>query len=195
MNFWIETLILTLRAPRKGLRQLLNLQRPPGSEILGLALVAVASTILIHLNILIMPQEERDLALQLFGKPFATAGIQFVVMVAASFLIYRVGKMRGGQGSFADSLLAMSWLQLVLFLLQLAQIVVIMILPQAAVIMGYVAIGLFFALLTHFTAELHGFRSVLAVFLGVVLTLLAVLILLSFVLSLFIDPEVLTHGL
>lgn len=195
MPFLTDTLVLTFRNPRMGMRRILDLSLPRGGAAAALVLMAVASAMLIHLSIRLMAPADQALALRLFGSPFMTAGVQLSVLFAAAFLIWQVGRWRGGQGGFADAVLAIAWLQAVMMALQIAQILLVLLLPPVALLVSYLAIGVFFVFLSNFVAEVHGFRSVGGVFLGVVLTLVAALVILSFLLSLFIDPEALSHGL
>jgi hypothetical protein len=92
--------------------------------------------------------------------------------------------MRGGRGSFADTLIVMVWLQTIMLAVQLAQLVVQILLPPASGLVSLAGLGVFLWLLTNFVAELHRFRSLPAVFGGIVVGgillafLLAVLLLL-----------------
>ena len=112
---------------------------------------------------------------------------QFGLMVLGAFLMWRVGRMFGGKGSFAHSLALVAWLEVVLILLQLAEMLVLLVLPMLAVPVGLASLFAFFYLLTHFTAALNGFVSMTKTFFGILGTAIAVLLLSSLVLM-FILP-------
>ena len=76
--------------------------------------------------------------------------------------------MRGGTGSFPDTLLAMVWLQFLMLGLQVIQLVLMVLFPPLAAIVNLAGFAIFLWLLTNFIAELHGFRSLLAVFGGII---------------------------
>lgn len=186
---------LSLTQPRAGMRLLLNLTPSPGTAMAALAFVAVASALLIHFSLLALSAEGRDFARQIFGSPFYTAAIQALALLVAALLIWQVGRWRQGQGDFTGSVLVMAWLQAIMLVLQLGQILLTLALPPLANLFGYLAFAYFFWLVSHFIAELHRFDSVGKTFLGIVLTLVVAVLILSFLLSLFLSPEALSHGL
>lgn len=186
---------LSLTQPRAGMRLLLELRPSTGTALSAMALVAVISSLLIHFSLLALSDEGRAFAHEIFGSPFYTAAIQAVALLVAAFLIWQVGRWRKGQGDFTGSVLVMTWLQAIMLVLQLGQILLTLALPPLANLFGYMAFAYFFWLVSHFIAELHRFASVGKTFLGIVLTLFATVLILSFILSLFLPPEALTHGL
>ena len=110
--------------------------------------------------------------------------------LAAAVLLFAVGRWRGGQGSFADSLILIVVLQLILILPQLLQLVAIVLVPPLASIIGLASVALYFWLISHFGAELHGFGSALRVFFGVIATMVAVVFLLAFLMLPFVGAGV-----
>lgn len=195
LNFLSETFILTLKAPRRGLRRILDLPRPKGVEIVVLALVGVLSALAFYLSVLLFAPVSLALLEQIGLRPFTMACLQFAVMLMGAGMMAKIGAWRGGQGTFEECAVALAWLQTILLVFQLGQILLLLLVPPVAVLLGYVAFGLFFAFLVQFTAEVHGFRSIISVFMGVILSLFLMLMLVSFILALFIDPEVLNNGL
>ncbi|NJR43059.1 MAG: hypothetical protein HC767_10775 [Akkermansiaceae bacterium] len=92
-----------------------------------------------------------------------------------------------------DALLVVVWLQVLMLGLQLLQVLLLLISPVLAAVVGLAGIVLFLWLLTNFVAELHGFQSLLAVFGAIVLTGFAVAFLFVFILAMFFGPEALAH--
>lgn len=174
----------TLRDPRGGARAVMGMAVPMEARWLGLVLMAVGSALLTHLGIaLTLPASETGATLAL-PSPLATAMTQLMVLVLTAALATWVGRWAGGQGQFPDALLLVVWLQCILLAVQLAQMVLLLLVPPLGALVGYAAVALFFWLLTAFVAELHGFRSLGLTFLGVILAILAV----AFVLALFLFP-------
>jgi len=191
MNLSPPTLIRaardTLVNPAGAARYVMDLGLSAGQGLMALALTAVLATLLTALmQAFIGPVD--DAAMQgLFNRPFILALSQFGLMILGAALMWRVGQMFGGKGSFAQSLSLVAWLEVVLILLQLAQVVVLLALPVLSLPIGLVSVFAFFYLLTHFTAALNGFTSLIKTFFAILGTALAVLFLASIALM-FILP-------
>jgi len=177
----------TLVNPAGAARYVMDLGLSAGQGLTALALTAVLATLLTALmQAFIGPVD--DAAMQgLFNRPFILALSQFGLMNLGAALMWRVGQMFGGKGSFAQSLSLVAWLEVVLILLQLAQVVVLLALPVLSLPIGLVSVFAFFYLLTHFTAALNGFTSLIKTFFAILGTALAVLFLASIALM-FILP-------
>lgn len=177
----------TLVNPAGAARYVMDLGLSAGQGLMALALTAVLATLLTALmQAFIGPVD--DAAMQgLFNRPFVLALSQFGLMILGAALMWRVGQMFGGKGSFAQSLSLVAWLEVVLILLQLAQVVVLLALPVLSLPIGLVSVFAFFYLLTHFTAALNGFTSLIKTFFAILGTALAVLFLASIALM-FILP-------
>ncbi len=163
---------LTLRNPRGGARRIMALGLPASVGRLALALLAITSAIFAHLSLAAFDPAGGDPFGGLMASPIRTAVLQFIILMAAVWLIHVIGRARGGAGSMAQALSLMAWLQLLMLGIQLLQLVLQLVLPPLAGLVNLVGIVLFFWLLTNFIAELHGFGSLLAVFGGVVVGLI-----------------------
>jgi hypothetical protein len=161
----------TVTAPRPSFRALLDLHLD--RALLWQMLVAVACvTALLFVA-------SMQLALALGGEPLPVplpqplmlAVIEFAMLALMALLIYWGGRMVGGTGELADSLLAVIWLQTVLNTLQIAQLVVMLLSPTLSGLIGVASVVLAFWLITVFIAELHGFRSLARTFAGVLIGL------------------------
>jgi hypothetical protein len=170
----------TVADPRTAARQVMAIDLTLQDRWTALAFTAVASTVLFHVSLALLPEgaEVPDVS------PVATLALQAVLLVLAVLLIWRVGVAQGGVGTLPDTISLMAWLQFVLLILQVVQILAEVILPPLAAIIGFFGMALFLWLLTHFVAELHGFRSLGRVFAGIV----GVMMLVAFVLALVLSP-------
>lgn len=62
-------------------------------------------------------------------QPLVLAGMQLVAIVLGAGLMAGVGRMFGGHGRFEDALLLTVWIEVMLLVVQLAQIVLSLALP------------------------------------------------------------------
>lgn len=174
----------TVADPRAAARWLIGLDLPLNVAMTALVLVAVLSTLLAHLSFAMMPAAMREGFEGVMANPIGFAIVQVTGAVLGAVTIHRVGRWRGGYGSLPQAATLLAWLQFVLLIVQVGQILSEIILPPLAVILGYVGLGLFFWLLVNFVMELHGFRSAFATFFGI----LFFMMLFFFVLSLLFLP-------
>ena len=126
----------TLISPRKGARMILDLGLAARVGWLALALMAVGSAILTHLTMVMMSPEAVAYWGGAMGSPVNTAILQWVVMFVTVHAVHRLGRMRGGVGTLAESVVLVAWLQFVLLALQALQLVVQIILPPFAQLLG-----------------------------------------------------------
>jgi hypothetical protein len=182
---------LTLREPARAVRVLLSEGVPMRARTAGLLLVAILSAVMASLQVGTAPTDLDPLSAFMLASPFRAAAFQWGFLALSVLLIHRVGRAFGGRGSFPDALLIVVWLQLIMLTFQVLQLVVSPILPALAGIIGLVSFAVYFWLMTHFIAELHGFASRGLVFLGMVLTALATGFVLGVLMILLVGPEVL----
>ena len=184
---------LTLKDPRNGARAVLNLGIPLRARTAGLMLVAVGSALFTHLGLLMMPATDDPAIIYMTASPFRTAVLQWVVLACSVALITRVGRARGGTGNFADSLLIVVWLQVLMLGVQIVQLLALILVPPLAGLVNIAGLVLFFWLMTHFIAELHGFTSLGKVLAGILITMVASAFVLVIILALVLGPEALTN--
>lgn len=178
----------TVSAPREGARTILRIDAPVEARWAALALMAVGSAILTHLSFALMPPAAREMMGGAMSSPFRTVVLQGGVLFIGVLLIDRVGRWRGGRGTLPDAVSLMAWLQFVLLCLQGVQLVAQVILPPLADLIGLVGLFLFFWLLTHFVAELHGFQSLGATLAGILVTMFAMAFVLALALGFLFMP-------
>ena len=94
-----------------------------------------------------------------------------------------VGPRDRGTGSFEEALLLITWMQFIFVVLQVVQSLAFIFFPVVAGLIGIVALGLFFWLLTNFIAVLHGFSSLGLVLVGIIGSAIGIVMGLSLVLA------------
>ena len=172
----------TLRNPETGARMLMALNLPMAVRWMALLLAVSVSGLLAYLAAMLFPVPETETPpmYSLVQQPLVMAGMQMVAIVVGAGLMTGVGRMFGGNGNFADALLLTVWIEVMLLLIQIAQIVLSLALPAFSGMLGLLAIAMFLWLTVQFTKALHGFTSGPKVMLGLFATLLAMGFLLSF---------------
>lgn len=186
----LELARFSIQEPRQAARAILAARVPMNMRWLGFLLAGVLSTITVHLYLGLFPAEEQAGIGFTQVSPFVTLVLDLIFNLAVAYLVFAVGRWRGGKGSFADSLVLIVCLQLILLLPQILQLVAAVILPPLSNIIGLLSVVLYFWLISNFTAEIHGFASARTVFVGVVLTMIAVVFLMAFLLLPFIGPGI-----
>lgn len=180
----------TIVAPRAGAAAVLNMGFASSVGWLALMLMAVGSTLLTHISFATMPQEAKDFWGAAMASPMRTAMLQWVVLLISVHAIHKIGRWRGGVGTLSGSVVLVAWLQFILLCLQVVQLVIEILMPAAAAMLGVFGLVLFLWLLTNFVAELHQFRSLGIVFFGIVLTLFTLSFVLAIVFGLLLGAPV-----
>ena len=173
----------TLRNPEQAARWLIDQGWPMQVRWMALVLAVSLSGLLAYASTLLfpLPADEGAAVFLISRQPLVLAGMQLVAIVVGAGLMAGVGRMFGGHGRFEDALLLTVWIEVMLLIVQLAQIVLSLALPALAGILGIIAVALFLWLTVQFTKALHGFTS------GpkVLLVMFGTLLVMGFVLSFF----------
>ncbi|QYK40379.1 MAG: YIP1 family protein [Paracoccaceae bacterium] len=165
--------------PRGGARRVMAVGLPLRDAWSALMLMAVASAVLTHLGYLASPPMAQDFLAEAMSSPIRTAILQWVVMGVGAWAMYWFGAARGGHGTLPQAVSLAAWLQFILLVLQVVQLVAQVILPPLAGIIGIAGVVLFFWLLTNFVAEMHGFRSLPLTFLGVLAAMVVLVMIMA----------------
>ncbi len=173
----------TVLTPREGVARLLGLNLPLEARWLAMGAVVSLSAVMAYLANILFPLPVETPWAPITSSPLRMVVTQAVGVLFVAGAMTHVGRVFGGRGSFADALLLAVWMEFVLLLVQLVQVVLMAIYPLTATFMGFFALILFFYMLTHFTAALHGFTSLIGVFVGVIGTLIGGALILTFVLG------------
>ena len=178
----IATFGLTLRQPRQAARRVIGWPLASGERWAILALMAVGSTLSAEVFVALAPDSCDPSMALILGIPFAFAALQLAGLAVMTGLIVTLGRQFGGTGSFHGGLAIMGWMQAILLVLQMAQVLALVLVPSLAVVIGLGSLVLTLWLMPNFIAELHGFRSAFLTLLGMIATLFALVLILSLVL-------------
>ncbi|TRW95434.1 YIP1 family protein [Paracoccus sp. M683] len=195
-EFDLKSLVgLTLRSPMTAGRVILAANLPvPARWASAVVIVALAGILAwIALSMLPVPVgDDASVPLAWIGsQPLLRSGLQLLAVVLTAGLMAGVGRMFGGQGWFEDALILTVWVEAMLLIIQLVQVLTLPLAPQLSAMLSFVSIGLFFHLTVQFTKVLHGFHSGWKVLLAMIGTMLVFGFLLSFIAAAFgLLPEV-----
>lgn len=171
----------TLANPAIAARQVMAMGLTVGEAWMALAATAITATLLTVMMQLVLGPVGDPSVRDLFDRPFILAFSQFSVMSVGAALMWRLGRSFGGTGTFAQALSLVAWLEVVLILLQLFEVVLILVLPGLAALVGIASLFVLFYLLTHFTAALNGFKSLIKTLFGILVSAFVTLIVVSFI--------------
>lgn len=163
LNFLIDTLLLSYRAPRAAARRVLD--HVTTYEAIGLifgvsvALSSFLAALVAHLG---------GRYVVGFGFVVSSLVVSVVVYVAAVLLIHRGGALFGGRASLRDIAAMVAWhsLATVIFAPLIASVSLPGLSPSMMAMLGFgqlLMIGVALWLLANFVAEAHGFASALRV--------------------------------
>lgn len=168
MHWLLALARLTVTDPQSAAAYLLSRQ-PDRKTLLQIAALVSLLGVLAE-SVLVLAASSGDGSAALVGSPIMLAVILFMMLMLSSLLVFIIGAMFGGVGSFDQALFLSVWLQ---FLMVLVQIVTI---PFAAAVGGIpdlmtFVIYLFLTwTLINFIAVLHGFTSLWKIFAGFIAT-------------------------
>lgn len=164
---------LSLRDPIAGGRAVLAINPTLEQRWILLALAAVVAALLAGVAILVTAPSE-------FAPLVPGAVIQMGMSLILVLAVYQVGRMVGGRGSFADTLLIVGWLQILMVIAQLPYLFATVFVPPLVGVGMLIAVGGFFWVFPGLVCALHGFTSRAKVLFGA----LGTVFVLSFVIAL-----------
>lgn len=116
-------------------------------------------------------------------SPFAHAGVLLASLLLTASALQVGGQLLKGRGRYAEALVLVVWLEVVALAVQVVTVLVALVLPPLAGIVGLLGFGLLLWCLLHFVRALHGFsglgRAAGALLLGVVALVVATSLLLA----------------
>lgn len=171
----------TLTDPRAAALQLINAGIPGEARWPLLALVVLASTLLSGVLNLMSPAEG-PMAL-LLSRPFVSAGLTFAGLLIMIYALHWTGRSLGGTGDVLDMVLVMSWLQFMLFMGQIAILLVALALPPLGAFLFLAYLGYSIWMAVAFVDAVHRFDNYFKSLGVILLSLLAIGITLSILFS------------
>lgn len=163
--FW-QLFLHSFQDPRAAMAQVLSFRLP--SQILWqlFLFTCTVSVVVSYVTGFLLPQPE--LADGTTATQISPFRLGIILLLSQGLLLFLgtfvAGRIFGGQGSFYDVLTMVIFQQLIMFVLNLFQLLIALVSPSLAVMFGFTTVILLMWQLCHFIAEIHGFRSALAVF-------------------------------
>lgn len=186
--------IESLREPKRCLRIILDIVITMPEVLQATVLVAVISTFLSLGFLLLEPVEVQTAFSVISSNPLPLFFMQIAVFIGTAGLVTFVGRLFNGIGTYKESLTALIWMQFIMFLISIAQLIMIIIFPALNSIVAMVTLLIFIHLTVSFVMEIHGFTNVFAVITGIVATFFAIAFILAIVLTLLgVTPEVVNN--
>ncbi|NNE88007.1 MAG: YIP1 family protein [Silicimonas sp.] len=140
------------REPRQTAADVLALGFPREALAPALMLVVVISVLMSAASDMIAPPPVQI-------SYFRMALLIMIIFTSFSFAIAQIGKMMGGVGSFADSLLLAVFFQAIFIPIQAIQVVLMAFSPELAAVLAFGIILFGFWINVNFIAALHGFET------------------------------------
>jgi hypothetical protein len=148
----------TFREPRITFRKVAALNLPAVALWQALTLTVVVSVILTSVAIAVDPTD-LPIGLEFMSEPLVNAVLQALFLAFFTFILNALLRMAGGTNRMNDVVLAVAWVQAVLCLLSLAQLVVLLVSPLLAALVGLASFVIFLWLMIAFITEASGFSS------------------------------------
>ena len=149
-------------------RDILALNLPMGARFLAMMIVVILTALLGTLAQIVFTQITK-VDMGEITSPVAVVGLQAALILYGAAVLSFIGQRFGGTGRFSDAVVLISWIEFVLMIGQMIQVLLMLFFPISATIMSVLLIGLLFFLLVQFTMVLHGFENPFAVAVGVLL--------------------------
>lgn len=169
----LQSLMLdSIRNPQKAVADLRRLDLSMEARWMGFGLVVIGLALIMAVLVKMMPQSGAplpppvEMVFQSAQSPFRLAGIFALSILMVIAAIVWIGRLFGGQGSFGDGLLLISWVYFLLLVAQVAETVLMLLFPLVAAVFSLASLLLTPYLLVRFTQELHGFNNAFKVALG-----------------------------
>lgn len=166
-----EMIRFSVQSPRSAARSLIAMNLPIAARWLMFFFAVIASALASHIGFKMLPADAQAFWADAMSRPIQSAIMQAGFWLLAVVFLHKMGRFSAKSGSFADTLLLVSWWQIVFFALQAAQIFTLMIIPPIGELLGLVGLVVLLWLLTQFVMELHGFKRTWRVFICVIAAL------------------------
>jgi len=148
----------TFRDPRQAFRQAVALELPTSALWQALLLTVVVGVIITTVGLLLDPTE-LPLALAFMANPLVNAAMQATFITLFTLILHAILRMAGGANRLDDVVLAVAWVQAILCLFSAAQIVLLLVSPLLAAILGLISFIVFVWLMVAFVTEAGRFPT------------------------------------
>ncbi|MEP5759687.1 MAG: YIP1 family protein [Litoreibacter sp.] len=174
----------TVRTPQQGLARVIGWNFPHSIIWMAAFLVVVISAILNTVLTLLIPDILSGPQM-IPSSPFLQAIVYFFALVLSVLGTHYIGRLFGGTGDLAKSLTGVVWLQGVLLVFQVGQIVLLVAASGLGALYSIVLFVFTIWLYLNFVAAIHGFKSLALVFMGFIASSIGVGIGLALIISTF----------
>jgi hypothetical protein len=182
---------LTFRNPAQAVRTLQALDLPLAARWMALAVSVLLSTVLMVLIIKARPDSVLPILRDVPMQPVAYVLLQLAALGIGSWLLTVMGRAVGGQADFADVLLVVAWIELLLLSAQTVQAVVLLVSPLLSSLLGLVATAAIAWVSVQLLRAVHGIANPLVVILGLVAAFMLTVFFLSILAAVFgLIPEI-----
>ncbi|MCB2130046.1 MAG: YIP1 family protein [Rhodobacteraceae bacterium] len=173
----------TLRQPRMAARRLIGWDLPPGARFTALVLAAVLSILSFLASFAISPPAEIPAIFALMTNPWLGVPLQVASQLVLALIMTLSGRAQGAKGRFADAVVLVAMVQVLLAAGQVLQTLIYLALPILTLPLALGVLALFVWIITSFTAELHGLPGFLKPFGALLLTFLLIMVVLAVIMS------------
>jgi hypothetical protein len=183
LKYWVYLAVRSIADPRGALAEVRRREHSVTDVALAAGLVCALGVILVELSLLLSPAEGQAGAILGITSPIGAFVFQYAMILISAVIVCFGGRMFGGKARFGDSLLAVTWLQFVMLLVQVFQMAALLLVPPLDLLIFMSAVILLVYLLVNFIMEIHGFKSPMAVVAGVVGGFFALALILSILMA------------
>ena len=156
---WQQLVVDSLGRPREAARQILAAGVAGGVLVEAALLVTCVGIVLGYFALTIAPGGVDMVTAAVLGNPLIGAGIQLAMMAIVIVLTVRIGRLFGGAGDFGGAAALIIWLNAMLVLIQVAQLIALAVMPPVAALLAIVTVAWLLWAYANFVAELHGFQN------------------------------------
>jgi hypothetical protein len=175
-GYWYTLAGETVTRPRAAARRLIDLRLPATPLVQAALAITCLGILLAYFTTRIGGAMVDPISARLLATPVMAAGVEFALMLVVCWLTWKVGALFGGKGALGGAASLVIWLNGLLLVVQVAQLVALAFLPALAAALALVGVGLAFWIFANFVTELHDFENPLMVMGAIVLTGLVLLI-------------------
>ena len=175
----------SVRNPKKGASDLMRLQLDRTTLLLAGVLVVILHVFATNFFSAIFPSQVENSVMQSLEVPFVSVLVHGFLLLITVAGVFGIGRMVGGTGDFDATLTLMIWLQFLMLIVNVLQIVISIILPFLGSLAALFSVALFLWLFVNFVLVLHGFKSLMKVLLGTMLSFILFVFIAAFGISLF----------
>jgi hypothetical protein len=176
LNFVLNLAGQTLSSPRAAAKTVFDFDIDRRSLVQILLLVSVVSVLFTEFTMLFVPAEMLAAEGPLPDSALLLAVVIASLLAISSLMTHFVGRTFGGKGELDDSLKAVIWMQIVMLVLQVVQIVLFLISPIVALLFGWGGALYMFGVFMVFVQVLHGFKSLGGVVAGTLISVIGLMI-------------------